>query len=168
MILYRVFPPIVSVFSFTNGVHLSHLLGSLPEWLQGSLIRLGPGKWDLEDGFTLNHWLDGCAMLIKFRFEDGRVFYSSKFLRSTAFTKMMAHGKPVFTEFGTRAYPDPSKPLVARLINQLIPSDLTDNDISNIYLMNKRLFVATESCNIWRVDPANMTGIEKVINQYFT
>ncbi|XP_053202686.1 beta,beta-carotene 15,15'-dioxygenase-like [Panonychus citri] len=137
------------------------ILGSLPEWLQGSLIRLGPGKWDLEDGFTLNHWLDGCAMLIKFRFEDGRVFYSSKFLRSNAFTKMMAHGKPVFTEFGTRAYPDPSKPLVARLINQLIPSDLTDNDISNIYLMNKRLFVATESCNIWRVDPANMTGIEK-------
>lgn len=137
--------------------------GSLPEWLNGSYIRLGPGKWDLpgKDEFTMNHWLDGCAMLIKFRIEDGRAFFSSKFLRSSAYTKMMANGYPVYTEFGTRAYPDSSKGLVTRLFQRMVPSDLTDNDISNLYLLNKRLFVATESCNIWKIDPANITGVEK-------
>ena len=36
----------------------SKLTSELPEWLQGCLIRTGPGKFDFED-FTVNHFLDG-------------------------------------------------------------------------------------------------------------
>lgn len=65
---------------------------------------------------------------------------------------MKTHGKPVFTEFGTRAYPDPEKGLVSRFLNTLVPSDLTDNDISNIYQVEDEIYTATESCNIWQID----------------
>lgn len=75
---------------------------------------------------------------------------------------MMAHDKPVFTEFGTRAYPDPSKGLLSRMINKIVPSDLTDNDISNIYKIQDELYVATESCNVWQVDPESLEAKNKV------
>lgn len=77
---------------------------------------------------------------------------------------MMSAKRPVFTEFGTRAYPDPGKSVLTRMLSRIVPSDLTDNDISNIYLMNDDLFVATESCNIWKVDDKSLKAIEKVSN----
>lgn len=63
--------------------------GNIPEWLNVELIRLGPGKWDLDDEFVLNHWLDGCALLCKFSIKHGCVKYVSKFLESDAYRKMV-------------------------------------------------------------------------------
>ncbi len=53
------------------------------------MLRIGPAKWDLEDDFTLNHWLDGCALLCKFTFENGEVSFRSKYLESEAYNKMV-------------------------------------------------------------------------------
>ena len=39
--------------------------GKIPEWLKGSLIRVGPGKFEEED-FAFNHWQDGMAVMYKF------------------------------------------------------------------------------------------------------
>ncbi|KAI1297157.1 Beta,beta-carotene 9',10'-oxygenase [Halotydeus destructor] len=136
--------------------------GSIPTWLTGSLVRVGPGKWDLKDGFVLNHWLDGCALMAKFTISNGQVRYSSKFLQSDAYKKMTSHGKPVYTEFGTRAYSDPSKNMFSRFVNTLVPCDLTDNDISNIYTIGEEVFVSTESCNVWQIDPSNLSSKNKL------
>lgn len=133
------------------------------------MIRIGPGKWDLKGPnypsggtFTLNNWFDGCAILTKYRIVNGEVYFSSRFLRSDAYQKMTNHGKPCFTEFGTRAYPDPEKGLFSRFINTLVPSDLTDNDISNIYQLSNEVFTATESCNIWKIDAQNLNSLKKI------
>lgn len=136
--------------------------GNIPSWLNGSLLRVGPGKWDLKDGFTMNHYLDGCACMVKIKIQDGQVTFSSRFLESDAYKKMMTHGKPVYTEFGTKAYADPSKNLFSRFVNTIVPCDLTDNDISNIYTIQDEVYVATESCNIWRIDPNNLEAKHKV------
>lgn len=136
--------------------------GQIPNWLNGSLLRVGPGKWDLKDGFTMGHWLDGCALLAKIKIDDGKVTFSSRFLESDAYKKMMTHGKPVYTEFGTKAYPDPSKNIFSRFVNTIVPCDLTDNDISNIYTIQDEVYVATESCNIWRIDPETLEAKNKV------
>jgi carotenoid cleavage dioxygenase-like enzyme len=53
------------------------------------MLRIGPAKWDLEEDFTLNHWLDGCALLCKFTFENGEVSFRSKYLESEAYNKMV-------------------------------------------------------------------------------
>jgi carotenoid cleavage dioxygenase-like enzyme len=136
--------------------------GHIPSWLNGSLLRVGPGKWDLKDGFSMNHYLDGCACITKMNIEDGKVSFSSRFLESDAYKKMLAHGKPVYTEFGTKAHADPSKNLFTRFVNTIVPCDLTDNDISNIYAMQNEVYVATESCNIWRIDPKNLEAKNKL------
>ena len=36
--------------------------GALPGWVSGTLLRTGPGKWDL-GGSQLEHWWDGLALL---------------------------------------------------------------------------------------------------------
>ena len=65
------------------------LTGFIPQWLNVQMLRLGPAKWDL-NGFVLNHWLDGCAMLCKFTISHGTVTFHSKFLESEAYTKMVS------------------------------------------------------------------------------
>jgi carotenoid cleavage dioxygenase-like enzyme len=35
------------------------LTGNLPDWICGTVIRNGPGRFDFEDGFTVTHFLDG-------------------------------------------------------------------------------------------------------------
>lgn len=42
----------------------------MPEWLKGSLIRVGPGKFN-EGDFSFNHWQDGMAVMYKFAISPG-------------------------------------------------------------------------------------------------
>lgn len=46
--------------------------GTIPNWLEGYYLRVGPGKFELGDT-TLNHFIDGYAMLSKFDIQDGKV-----------------------------------------------------------------------------------------------
>jgi beta,beta-carotene 9',10'-dioxygenase len=48
-------------------------VGVIPTWLEGRLIRIGPGLFDIEEGFTVNHFLDGYAMVSKFEIKNGKV-----------------------------------------------------------------------------------------------
>jgi len=138
--------------------------GELPEWLNGTLIRTGPGKWDLDESFCLNHFLDGCAMMVKFEFDpkNKQVRAKSKYLQSEAYQKMCAQKRPVFTEFGTQAFTDQSKSMFSRVFSKIVPSDLTDNDISNIYKLKDEVYLTTESCNIWQINPSNLDSVQKV------
>lgn len=48
----------------------SVLAGCVPEWLQGTLLRNGPGLFNV--GATeYNHWFDGMALIHSFTFKDG-------------------------------------------------------------------------------------------------
>lgn len=58
--------------------------GTIPDWLEGSLVRNGPGKFEA-GGTRLAHWFDGLAMLRKFDFDDGEVALTNRFLRSEAY-----------------------------------------------------------------------------------
>ena len=44
--------------------------GQIPSWLNGSLVRNGPGFFAPE----MLHLFDGYGMLLKYTFENGRVF----------------------------------------------------------------------------------------------
>jgi len=63
--------------------------GDLPGWLSGSLIRNGPGRFDVGDG-SVDHWFDGQAMLTKFTADAGRLRYRNRFLRTDAFEQARA------------------------------------------------------------------------------
>ncbi len=74
--------------------------GELPRWLQGSLIRTGPAKWEV-GGRAMNHWFDGFAMLHRFSFAEGGVSYANRFLESRAYRAARDHGRIAYSEFAT-------------------------------------------------------------------
>jgi carotenoid cleavage dioxygenase-like enzyme len=95
--------------------------GKFPRWLSGALVRTGPAKFDLPRQ-TVNHWFDGLAMLHRFGFQDGRVAYRNRFLRSRTFRDSMDEGRLAQGGFAT----DPCRTLFQRVAAVFHPV-YTDN-----------------------------------------
>lgn len=53
------------------------LAGVIPSWLGGSLLRMGPGLFEV-GAEPFHHLFDGQAMLHKFDMKDSRVTYYRK------------------------------------------------------------------------------------------
>lgn len=49
--------------------------GQLPTWLQGMLLRNGPGMHTIGDS-KYNHWFDGLALLHSFTFKNGKLLHA--------------------------------------------------------------------------------------------
>lgn len=49
-------------------------IGQLPTWLQGILLRNGPGMHTIGDT-KYNHWFDGLALLHSFTFKNGKLLH---------------------------------------------------------------------------------------------
>src|SRR3954451_9490333 len=84
--------------------------GTIPAWLQGSLLRTGPAKYEIGER-TVNHWFDGLAMLHRFAFADGEVSYRNRFLESHAYKAAKETGEIAYSEFAT----DPCRSLFKRV-----------------------------------------------------
>lgn len=50
------------------------VIGQLPTWLQGVLLRNGPGMHTIGDS-KYNHWFDGLALLHSFTFKNGELLH---------------------------------------------------------------------------------------------
>ncbi len=74
--------------------------GTMPEWLSGTLLRTGPGKWDLGRQHLL-HWWDGLALLQRFSFAGGKVSYRCRFLDSPGYRAQEATGRISWKSFAT-------------------------------------------------------------------
>jgi carotenoid cleavage dioxygenase-like enzyme len=74
--------------------------GSIPEWLEGDLIRNGPGTFHVGDEHY-RHWFDGLAMLHRFSFRKGRVDYQNKYLECKAYHEAMEKNRIAYSEFAT-------------------------------------------------------------------
>ncbi|XP_059849119.1 beta,beta-carotene 15,15'-dioxygenase-like isoform X3 [Hypanus sabinus] len=92
----------------------AEIKGEIPKWLQGVLIRNGPGMHKIGDT-VYNHWFDGLSLLHSFTFENGEVFYRSKYLQSDTYKRNIEANRIVVSEFGTMAYPDPCKNIFSKL-----------------------------------------------------
>lgn len=140
--------------------------GDIPSWLSGTFLRVGPGKFDYGD-FSVNHWMDGMAILYKYTIDGGQVNFRSKYLRSDAYKKACVAQRPVFTEFGTHSYPDPCKNIFSRMFSNFDSHIMTDNATNNVICLEDQVFVSSETCFIRRVDPHNLDTKEKVdLNKY--
>jgi carotenoid cleavage dioxygenase-like enzyme len=113
--------------------------GELPPWLQGSLIRTGPAKWEVGDR-AMNHWFDGFAMLHRFGIADGRVSYANRFLQSKAYRAAEETGEISYHEFAT----DPCRNLFQRVFSLFSPK-LSDNANVNLTQLGERFISMTET-----------------------
>ncbi|WP_458187960.1 carotenoid oxygenase family protein [Haladaptatus sp. NG-WS-4] len=79
----------VGFHSLTNEIRTDLPVdGTLPEWLSGTLVRNGPGAFEIGET-EVDHWFDGLAMLHRFTFDDG-VSYQNRFLRTDAYDAAVA------------------------------------------------------------------------------
>ncbi|XP_054479186.1 beta,beta-carotene 15,15'-dioxygenase [Anoplopoma fimbria] len=137
--------------------------GSIPSWLQGTLLRNGPGIFSVGDT-NYDHWFDGMALMNSFAIKDGEVSYSSRFLRSDTYKANMAANRIVVSEMGTMAYPDPSKNFIVKAItflNHTVP-DFTDNGASNFIKYGKDYYATSETNYIRKIDPVTLETLDKV------
>ncbi|XP_003977539.1 retinal Mueller cells isomerohydrolase [Takifugu rubripes] len=135
--------------------------GVIPTWLSGSLLRMGPGLFEVGDQ-PLHHLFDGQALIHKFDLKDGRVTYYRKFIRTDAYVRAMTENRVVITEFGTAAYPDPCKNIFSRFFTYFKGIEVTDNCLVNIYTIGEDFYAVTETNFITKVDPDSLETLKKV------
>ncbi len=65
--------------SLTSEVHDHRptIDGTIPNWLSGTLVRNGPGRFEVGSR-RVNHWFDGLAMLRRYAFDRGELRYSNR------------------------------------------------------------------------------------------
>jgi beta,beta-carotene 9',10'-dioxygenase len=128
--------------------------GKIPEWLDGTLVRNGPGKFEAGD-IPLRHWFDGLAMLHRFSFDRGRVSYANRFLRTEAY-RAAQRGDLSFCEFGT---PRP-RSLLKRAALMLRP-EYSDNCSFGVARLGEELIAVTETPVSIAFDPETLETGER-------
>ncbi|HEY2161351.1 MAG TPA: carotenoid oxygenase family protein [Solirubrobacteraceae bacterium] len=126
--------------------------GELPDWLQGSLIRTGPAKWEVGSR-TMNHWFDGLAMLHRFSFAEGTVSYANRFLETRAYRAARDTGRISYSEFAT----DPCRSLFQRVSTMFSPK-LSDNANVNLVKLGERFIAMTETPIPVQFDPETLAA----------
>jgi beta,beta-carotene 9',10'-dioxygenase len=145
-------PYALGLRSFHREMDVSNLSveGVLPTWLQGTLIRNGPARFEVGDQ-PYNHWFDGTAMLHAFTFAGGKVSYRNRFLRSRSFEEGEAAGRIRRAEFAT----DPCYTLFGRVMAVFRPP-ITDNANVNVHRIGGQMAALTETPLPIRFDPETL------------
>ncbi len=115
------------------------VVGEVPPWLAGSLLRTGPAKFEAGER-ALRHWFDGLAMLHRYTFEAGRVSYANRFLHSRAWQAVEETGELAYSEFAT----DPCRSLFRRVASMFKPA-LSDNGAVNVSRVGDEYIAMTET-----------------------
>lgn len=101
--------------------------GDLPAWLSGTLLRNGPGVFEIETGtgtsHSLDHWFDGLAVLHRFTIHDGAVRYRNAHLARGLERRIADRGHADHISFGN----DPCQGLFGKFFT-LFRRDVTDPD----------------------------------------
>ena len=125
------------------------LSGELPSWLEGSLLRTGPAKFEVGEQ-RMRHWFDGLAMLHRFTITDGQVSYGNRFLESRSYKAAREQGRIVYPEFAT----DPCRSLFRRVQTLFSGGGVVpDNANVNIGRLGERFIAMTESPLPVQFDP---------------
>uniref|UniRef100_A0A7N8XXG0 Retinal Mueller cells isomerohydrolase-like n=1 Tax=Mastacembelus armatus TaxID=205130 RepID=A0A7N8XXG0_9TELE len=137
------------------------ITGIIPSWLSGSLLRMGPGLFEVGDE-PFYHMFDGQALMHKFDLKNSQVTYYRKFIRTDAYVRAMTENRVVITEFGTAAYPDPCKNIFSRFFTYFRGIEVTDNCLVNIYPIGEDFYAVTETTYITKIDPDSLETLKKV------
>ncbi|MEE6484756.1 hypothetical protein FKM82_014014 [Ascaphus truei] len=139
----------------------TQVTGTIPKWVKGSLLRVGPGRFEFGND-KYNHWFDGMCLMHKFTIENGSVTYASKFLESDSYKRNKRENRIVVSEFGTLAMPDPCKSVFERFKAKFEMPKSTDNCNVNYVLYKGDYYVSTETNLMRKVDPEELDTLEKV------
>lgn len=127
--------------------------GSLPDWLSGTLLRNGPGTFQV-DAQRYRHWFDGLAMLHKFTLAHGRVSYANKYLQTRSYAQAQASGHIAYAEFAT----DPCRSLFGRVMAVFRP-EITDSAKVNLIRLADEFMALAETPIQVQFDPDTLRTV---------
>jgi len=128
--------------------------GDIPDWLEGSLIRNGPGIVQVDK--PMRHWFDGLAMLHKFNIKKGKVAYRSKFIDCEAYRSAKETGKITYSDFAT----DPCRSLFAK-VQTVFDSNpkITDSAKVNVGKVGDKTMALGEPLMQIQIDPDTLESL---------
>ena len=135
-------------------IELLDVEGLIPQWLQGELIRNGPGQVMVDK--PMRHWFDGLAMLHRFHITNGKVAYRSRFIDCAAFRATQKEGRITYSDFAT----DPCRTLFQQLqtIFNLDPK-ITDSAKVNVGQIGEKTFAWGEPLMQIQIDPETLKTV---------
>lgn len=145
-----------------TGPSVLRVEGSIPEWLNGTLVRNGPGLFRLEKQ-SLAHWFDGMAALHGFTIRNGSVSYTCRYLQTDSYKFARDDQRLKYSEFAT----DPCKSIFKKLQSHIIPSppNMTDNAKVNLARIGDKYMTLGETAMMVEFDPETLQsgGISEVL-----
>lgn len=132
--------------------------GSLPDWLDGTLLRNGPGLF-AAGGREFTHWFDGLALLRRFRIRGGENAVSAgvRYLDSEEFRSVRERGRLAHGQFGTPA----SESWLGHL-REVAAGTLTDNASVTLRRDGDGTVVVSETPRGYRIDPETLETLGAV------
>ena len=132
--------------------------GSLPDWLDGTLVRNGPGAFRV-GGRDLTHWVDGLALPRRYGFAPAAetVDYRVRFLESETYAAAR-EGRLATDQFGTAAFGGGPVRAVRDRIARLTGPTLTDNASVSVVRVGGRLAAVTETPRMVPLDPETLAA----------
>lgn len=129
--------------------------GHIPDWLQGTLFRNGPGTFSVGEEHY-RHWFDGLAMLHKFTFKNGAVSYANKFVRCDAYNQAMDTGHIQYSEYAT----DPARSAFGKMF-AVFDQRITDSAKVNIEKIAEKFLALGETSEQIEFDPNTLDTLGK-------
>ena len=132
-------------------IQLESITGKVPEWLEGSLYRNGPGRYEYGNK-KYNHLFDGHACVQKIEIKQGKIYFSNKLLETESYKKTLAENR-LYPVFGTA---DACSNLFGRLKTAFHKPNSIDMDNVNVSIFpyaKKDLYALTETGYMCRIDP---------------
>lgn len=127
--------------------------GGLPAWLEGTLVRNGPGTFQVGEQ-RYRHWFDGLAMLHRFAIAGGRVAYANRFLDTRSYREARDTGRISYAEFAT----DPCRSLFGR-VTALFSPRITDSAKVSVARMADRFLALAETPIQVEFDPETLRTV---------
>ncbi|XP_066514617.1 carotenoid-cleaving dioxygenase, mitochondrial [Hoplias malabaricus] len=153
--------PLVQTVEETPEFITASVRGTIPAWIQGSLLRNGPGKFEFGNQ-SYNHWFDGMSLMHRFQILDGQVTYKSRFLQSDSYKQNSEKDRIMVSEFGTLAFPDPCKNIFQRFLSRFEKMMPTDNASVSFVKYKGDYYVSTETNFMHKVDVDTLETKQKV------
>ncbi|ACB52013.1 lignostilbene-alpha,beta-dioxygenase [Crocosphaera subtropica ATCC 51142] len=126
--------------------------GKIPEQLQGTLFRNGPGLLEVQ-GNPLKHPFDGDGMICAISFlPNGKVHFRNRFVRTEGYVQEQNAGKMIYRGvFGTQ------KP--GGWINNLFDTNIKNIANTNVIYWGKKLLALWEAAEPYRLDPKTLETV---------
>ncbi|XP_042034245.1 carotenoid cleavage dioxygenase 8 homolog B, chloroplastic-like [Salvia splendens] len=100
--------------------------GEIPQWLNGTYLRNGPGLWHIGD-YNFRHLFDGYATLVRLNFDSGRLMMGHRQIESDAYKASQKNKKLCYREFSEAPKTDNFLAYMGDLAKLLSGASLTDN-----------------------------------------